>query len=246
MKLVETLSADSLKNPAEEKESESDFSSDFSNLNEDLQKRVKDYQSQGWTITKSPEGYHAEIFYGMKEEKTVLSDIQSIDALFAAIEAEEKEYQQLIADQEPAEEKIEKNEKENHFLSESSGDYLKRLQLINSGANTVTREVYVRLTDAELLAYVDEQNTNNAAAEQLAMELKIFKNQHKSRSEENAKNAARISHALKTKEEKREIECYEDFDYRKRIVRYIRKDNFEDAGSRPMTEQERQRYLPLI
>lgn len=54
---------------------------------------------------------------------------------------------------------------------------------------------------------------------------------------------ARIAGAHREGFEMRTVPCNVEFDYDERLVRYIRTDNGEEAGSRPMTEDERQIYF---
>lgn len=54
----------------------------------------------------------------------------------------------------------------------------------------------------------------------------------------------KLEHVVETGKEERPVKCREEFNYERSIVEYIRVDNDEVAGHRPMTNQEKQTNIP--
>ena len=120
-----------------------------------------------------------------------------------------------------------------------------------NGTNVLTDEtsflypVKLPLTEKELLAYTDELTALDTKEKDTILkhegEKTAFKNQIKTLSQ----SQERLLHLLKTKEEIKNIPCYNDFNYFDGIVEIKRTDNDEQVTTRKMTAEEYQQNLPL-
>lgn len=76
-------------------------------------------------------------------------------------------------------------------------------------------------------------------------DLKAVRDQFKSRISEAEARISRFARALRSGFEMRDIECRVDYDFEKRLVRYIRSDNGELGETRQMLEHELQLEMEL-
>jgi hypothetical protein len=105
--------------------------------------------------------------------------------------------------------------------------------------------VKMPLSDKELLAYADELTECDSLTDKLTRELKTVSNDYKSRIGEVKVRSSVLMNLLKTKEEYKDVDCGEDFNWFDGIVEIKRLDTNETVKTRKITAEEYQQNLPL-
>lgn len=106
-------------------------------------------------------------------------------------------------------------------------------------------EVKVPLSEKELLAYADELTECDTRLSELQGELEIKKAEFKTKIGDVNLRANELMNLLKTKEEYKEIECFDDFNWFDGIVEIKRVDTNETVRTRKITREEYQQNLPM-
>lgn len=110
---------------------------------------------------------------------------------------------------------------------------------------TFMQAVKVPLTDKELLAYADELTDCDSKESQLVTQQKAINDDFKSQIGEVKSRAGMLMNLLKVKEEYKDIECVNRFNWFDGIVEITRLDNQEVVKTRKITAEEYQQNLPL-
>lgn len=109
---------------------------------------------------------------------------------------------------------------------------------------TFTHPVKMALTEKELLAYADELTDCDSNLNQLEDEFSSVKDDYKSKIGDVKTRSGVIMNLLKSKEEFKDIECFNDFNWFEGIVEIKRLDTQETIKTRKITAQEFQQNLP--
>jgi hypothetical protein len=105
--------------------------------------------------------------------------------------------------------------------------------------------VKMPLTDKELLAYTDELTECDSLADKLKREMKAATDDYKSKIGEVTARSSVLMNLLKTKEEYKDVDCVEDFNWFDGIVEIKRLDTGETVKTRKITTEEYQQNLPM-
>ena len=117
--------------------------------------------------------------------------------------------------------------------------------MVITNKKTFSHPVKMDLTDKELLAYADELTDLDTKSEEVSLRHESEKNRFKSEVKDIGKNQSRIMNLLKTKEEFKDVECFEEFNWFDGIVEIVRLDTGEVVKTRKITAEEYQQNLPL-
>ncbi len=107
----------------------------------------------------------------------------------------------------------------------------------------VTRDLPVKLSDAEMAAVAREIGRLNAERQVMEANAKVANDQWKDRIRGVEARVADLATKAHEGQEARPTECQEEYDYRLGEVRVVRTDTGEKLEVRPMTSEERQPTL---
>lgn len=120
-----------------------------------------------------------------------------------------------------------------------------KLKSENAGEKPFLHSVKTPLTDREMLVYTDELTAVDTTEQAI---LSTFENQKATYKSEQAavdSQKSRLMNLLKTKEEWKDIECVNDFNFTEGICTILRKDTGEIVTTRKMSGDEFKRALPF-
>lgn len=120
-----------------------------------------------------------------------------------------------------------------------------KLKSENAGEKPFLHAVKMPLTDREMLAYTDELTAVDTREQAILKTFEDHKATYKSEQAKIDSDKSRLMHLLKTKEEWKDIECVNDFDFNEGICTIIRKDTGEVVTTRKMSGDEFKRALPF-
>jgi hypothetical protein len=111
--------------------------------------------------------------------------------------------------------------------------------------NSFLYPVKMPLTEKEMLAYTDELTALDTKEKDIHLKHEGEKTAYKNQIKVISQSQKKLLHLLKTKEEVKQIPCFNDFNYFDGIVEVKRIDNEETVTTRKMTADEYQQNLPL-
>lgn len=120
-----------------------------------------------------------------------------------------------------------------------------KLTTEKAGEEPFLHSVKTPLTDKEMLVYTDALTAVDTKEQALLGDFESQKTTYKSEQAKLDSEKGRLMHLLKTKEEYKDVECYNDFDYKEGICTIKRKDNNKTVSTRKMNADEFKRALPF-
>jgi hypothetical protein len=114
-----------------------------------------------------------------------------------------------------------------------------------TGEEIFLEKVKTPLTERELLAYSDELARLNSTIEDTEQSFKTQKDNHKALMTALKRKETSLFNLLKTKEEMKDTDCYEEFNFFEGIVTIRQVDGDKEVRTRKITADEYQQNLPL-
>lgn len=120
-----------------------------------------------------------------------------------------------------------------------------KLRSESAGEKPFLHSVKVPLTDKEMLIYTDELTALDTKEKEITLTFESQKTLYKSEQGKIDENKGHLMHLLKAKEEWKDVECFNDFNFEEGIRTIIRKSTDEVVATRKMNVDEFKRALPF-
>lgn len=120
-----------------------------------------------------------------------------------------------------------------------------KLRSETAGERPFVHSVKVPLTDKEMLIYTDELTALDTKEGELLATFESQKTHYKNEQAILDKGKSHLMHLLKLKEEWKDVECFNGFDYTEGVCAIHRKSNESLVTTRKMNVDEFKRALPF-
>jgi hypothetical protein len=120
-----------------------------------------------------------------------------------------------------------------------------KLKSETAGEKPFLHSVKMPLTDKEMLIYTDELTALDTQEKELAAKFESQKAEYKSAQGKIDDGKGRLMHLLKVKEEHKDVECVNHFDFTEGTCTIVRVGSGEVVTTRKMNVDEFKRALPF-
>lgn len=120
-----------------------------------------------------------------------------------------------------------------------------KLKSETAGEAPFLHSVKIPLTDKEMLIYTDELTALDTKEKEITLAFESQKTAYKSEQGKIDEGKGHLMHLLKAKEEWKDVECYNVFNFEEGICTIVRKATDEVVTTRKMNVDEFKRALPF-